>query len=68
MLVGRPLPRREDERILRGRTRYVDDIAPDGLLHIAFVRSPHARARILRIEAPGRRHHRRPTSPCGRCR
>jgi carbon-monoxide dehydrogenase large subunit len=52
VLVGRPLPRREDERILRGRTRYVDDITPDGLLHIAFVRSPHARARILRIEGP----------------
>jgi aerobic carbon-monoxide dehydrogenase large subunit len=52
VLVGRSLPRREDERILRGRTRYVDDIAPDGLLHIAFVRSPHSRARILRIEGP----------------
>ena len=38
--------------MLRGRARYVDDIAPDGLLHIAFVRSPHPRARILRIEAP----------------
>jgi aerobic carbon-monoxide dehydrogenase large subunit len=52
VLVGRPLPRREDERILRGRTRYVDDIAPDGLLHIAFVRSPYPRARVLRIEGP----------------
>jgi carbon-monoxide dehydrogenase large subunit len=50
MLVGRPLRRREDERILRGRTRYVDDIAPDGLLHIAFVRSPHPRAMIRGIE------------------
>jgi aerobic carbon-monoxide dehydrogenase large subunit len=52
VLVGRPVRRREDERILRGRTRYVDDIVPDGLLHIAFVRSLHARARIVRIEAP----------------
>jgi carbon-monoxide dehydrogenase large subunit len=51
-MIGRSVKRREDERILRGRTRYVDDIAPDGLLHIAFVRSPHPRARILRIEGP----------------
>src|SRR4051812_1623784 len=53
MLVGRPLARREDERILRGRTRYVDDIHPEGALHIAFVRSLHARARIVSISAPG---------------
>ena len=38
--------------MLRGRARYVDDIAPDGLLHIAFVRSLHARARIVGIEGP----------------
>jgi carbon-monoxide dehydrogenase large subunit len=52
VLVGRPLTRREDERILRGRTRFVDDIVPDGLVHIAFVRSLHARARILAIDGP----------------
>ena len=49
-MIGRSLPRREDERILRGRTRFVDDIAPEGLLHIAFVRSPHARAKVLGID------------------
>jgi carbon-monoxide dehydrogenase large subunit len=53
VLVGRPLQRREDERILRGRTRYLDDIALDGMLHIAFVRSLHARARIAAIRALG---------------
>src|SRR3954468_21454758 len=54
MLVGRPLPRRGDERMLRGRARYIDDIKPDGLLHIAFVRSIFARARIMSITAaPG---------------
>ena len=52
MLVGRPVRRREDERILRGRTRYVDDIAPEGVLYIAFVRSLHARARIISIDGP----------------
>jgi aerobic carbon-monoxide dehydrogenase large subunit len=56
-LVGRPLPRREDARILAGESRYLDDIDPPGALHVAFVRSPHAHARIEAIrkpsEAPG---------------
>ncbi len=51
-LVGRPLPRREDERILRGATRYLDDIDPDGAAHVAFVRSPFAHARIGAVSAP----------------
>jgi aerobic carbon-monoxide dehydrogenase large subunit len=46
VLIGRSVRRREDERMLRGRARYVDDIAPEGVLHIAFVRSQYARARI----------------------
>ena len=50
--VGARLPRYDGIGHVTGRTRYVDDIAPDGLLHIAFVRSPHPRARILRIEGP----------------
>ena len=45
--IGRAVPRREDERILRGGALYVDDLERKGLLHAAFVRSPHARARIL---------------------
>ena len=53
MLVGQPVRRREDERILRGRTRYVDDIDPPGTLHVVFMRSLHARARVLGVEAPG---------------
>jgi carbon-monoxide dehydrogenase large subunit len=50
--VGRPVRRREDERILRGRTRYLDDIDPSGAAHVAFVRSPFAHARIGRVEVP----------------
>jgi carbon-monoxide dehydrogenase large subunit len=50
--AGRPLARREDELILRGRTRYLDDIEPAGCLHVAFVRSPFAHARIGGIQAP----------------
>jgi carbon-monoxide dehydrogenase large subunit len=51
--IGRPLPRREDARILSGASRFLDDIDPEGALHVAFVRSPHAHARVLGIEAPG---------------
>jgi aerobic carbon-monoxide dehydrogenase large subunit len=50
--IGRALPRREDDRILRGHGRYVDDIELPGMLHAAFVRSPHARARILGVTVP----------------
>ena len=51
-LVGRPVRRREDERILRGRTRYLDDIDPPGAAHAVFLRSPFAHARIGGIEVP----------------
>jgi carbon-monoxide dehydrogenase large subunit len=52
-LVGRPVRRREDDRILRGRTCYLDDIDPPGAAHVAFVRSPFAHARIGGVEVPG---------------
>jgi carbon-monoxide dehydrogenase large subunit len=51
-LVGAPVPRREDERILRGRARYLDDIELPRMAHAAFVRSPHARARIAAVHPP----------------
>jgi aerobic carbon-monoxide dehydrogenase large subunit len=50
--VGRPMPRREDERILRGAGRYLDDIELPGLLHAAFVRSPYAHAAIVGVRPP----------------
>src|SRR5215470_13931361 len=50
--VGRALARREDERVLRGRARYVDDIELDGMAHSAFVRSPHAHARVTAVRVP----------------
>ncbi len=48
--IGLPLARKEDRRFLTGTARYVDDIRLPGMLHAAFVRSPHAHARIRRIE------------------
>ena len=46
-LLGRSLNRLEDERFLRGRGRYVADLAAPGALHGVVVRSPHAHARIV---------------------
>ncbi len=50
-LLGRSLNRLEDERFLRGRGRYVADLAPPGALHGAVVRSTHAHARIASVDA-----------------
>jgi aerobic carbon-monoxide dehydrogenase large subunit len=52
-MAGAPGPivrRLEDPPLLTGRGRSVDDIAVPGALHVAFVRSPHAHARIRRID------------------
>jgi carbon-monoxide dehydrogenase large subunit len=47
--IGQPLRRREDVRFVQGRGRYVDDVALPGVTWCAFVRSPHAHARIRSI-------------------
>lgn len=49
-LVGTSVPRREDARFLTGRGHYTDDLKVPGLTHAAFVRSPHAHARIRSID------------------
>ncbi|MFZ5872556.1 MAG: molybdopterin cofactor-binding domain-containing protein, partial [Actinomycetota bacterium] len=49
---GEPVARVEDPRLLRGEGRYLDDLGHDALA-AAFVRSPHAHARIVDIDASG---------------
>jgi 2-furoyl-CoA dehydrogenase large subunit len=49
--VGRPLPLKEDVRLVAGRGRFIDDLGQPGLLHVAILRSPHAHARIVSIDA-----------------
>ncbi|HEY7540009.1 MAG TPA: xanthine dehydrogenase family protein molybdopterin-binding subunit [Methylomirabilota bacterium] len=44
--IGRPLKRSEDPKLVIGRGQYVEDIVVPGLAHLAFVRSPHAHARV----------------------
>ncbi|WP_409332095.1 aerobic carbon-monoxide dehydrogenase large subunit [Trujillonella humicola] len=48
-LFGEPVRRREDARLITGKGRYLDDIGHDALA-AAFVRSPHAHARIVDID------------------
>jgi carbon-monoxide dehydrogenase large subunit len=52
---GASVKRREDPRYLRGEGRFVDDIKLPGMIHVAFVRSPHAHARITAIRADAAR-------------
>ncbi|MBI4277620.1 MAG: xanthine dehydrogenase family protein molybdopterin-binding subunit, partial [Armatimonadetes bacterium] len=49
-LIGSPVRRREDPRLLRGQGRYVADIVLPNQLSAALVRSPHAHARIAGID------------------
>ena len=48
--VGQSVPRSEDPRFLKGRGRYVSDIAPYGQAHGFVLRSPHAHAKIKSID------------------
>jgi carbon-monoxide dehydrogenase large subunit len=49
--IGARVPRLEDQALLTGSARFVDDIVSPGVLHAAFVRSPHPHALIRGIDA-----------------
>src|SRR3954463_859574 len=49
-VVGRAIPRSHARRLVAGRGAYADDLRFPRLLHAAFLRSPHARARIARLD------------------
>ncbi|WP_376091855.1 molybdopterin cofactor-binding domain-containing protein [Roseomonas sp. CCTCC AB2023176] len=55
--IGRAVTRNEDPRLLTGRALFVDDVNPQGLLHAAFLRSPHAHAEILSVDVAAARAH-----------
>ena len=50
--VGARVPRKEDDRFLRGRGQYVADIKLAGMKDVAFLRSPLAHARIRAVQVP----------------
>ena len=54
-LVGTRIRRREDPRLLQGKGSYVDDLRRPGMLHLAFVRSEAAHARVVSIDADAAR-------------
>ena len=49
-MIGARIPRNEDPRLLRGLGSFVDDVNPKGVLHAACLRSPHAHARLRRLD------------------
>ncbi len=53
--IGQPVRRVEDRRFLTGSGTYVDDLAPAGMAHAVMLRSPHAHARIRRLDASAAR-------------
>jgi carbon-monoxide dehydrogenase large subunit len=53
--VGTSLPRLEDGPLLRGTARFIDDLKPEGCLHVALLRSPLASARIRSVDASAAR-------------
>src|SRR3979411_2890878 len=49
--VGARVVRKEDKRFITGKGRYVDDIRLHGMTYAAFVRSPHAHAKVKGIDS-----------------
>ncbi|MFZ2504465.1 MAG: xanthine dehydrogenase family protein molybdopterin-binding subunit [Nocardioides sp.] len=48
--IGKDRRRKEDQRLITGRTRWTDNIQLNGMLHVAMVRSPFAHATITSID------------------
>ena len=55
--VGARIKRREDPRLIQGLAHYVDDIVLPGTLHVAILRSPHAHARIRKVDVRAAKKH-----------
>src|SRR5256885_5076422 len=49
-LFGKSIKRREDPRFITGKGNYTDDLKLAGMTYAAFVRSPHAHAKIRKID------------------
>lgn len=49
--IGARVVRKEDKRFITGKGRYVDDIKLTGMTHAYFIRSPHAHAKVKRIDS-----------------
>ena len=49
--IGASVVRKEDKRFITGKGRYVDDIKLLGMTHAHFIRSPHAHAKVKKIDS-----------------
>jgi carbon-monoxide dehydrogenase large subunit len=49
--IGKPMPRKEDARLITGKGRFTDDFNLDGQTYAVMVRSPYPHARIVAIDA-----------------
>src|SRR5579859_3251714 len=56
-MLGSPIKRREDPRLITGQATYVDDIKLHGTLYMSVVRSPYGHARINSINTEAARKH-----------
>ncbi len=56
-LIGKSIKRREDPRFITGRGTYVDDVKLPGTTYAVFIRSPHAYARIKKIDSAAAAKH-----------
>jgi len=48
--IGKARRRKEDQRLITGRTKWTDNIVLPGMLHLAMVRSPFAHAKVMSID------------------
>src|ERR1051326_8293077 len=55
-MLGLPIKRGEDPRLVSGSGTYLEDLVLPGLVHLAFARSPHAHARLGRIDVSAAQH------------
>src|SRR5580698_1232221 len=53
--IGKPRARKEDARLVTGQTNWTDNIVLPGLVHVAYLRSPMAHARITSVDVSAAR-------------
>ncbi len=63
-LLGERTKRKEDPRLIQGRGHFVDDLKLDGMLHLTFVRSVHAHARLKKVDTTAAKSMRPSRSLC----
>ncbi|MFM9983449.1 MAG: hypothetical protein ACKVP9_21260, partial [Burkholderiales bacterium] len=49
-LFGAPVPRTQDDRLVKGEGRYLDDLVLPKMLHVAFLRSTHPSATLRTVD------------------